>query len=83
MDDVQHDIKAIIEDDYFLAQNFVIVLKYAKEIDHRQQDRNKANADQCRLPQPNFNVGFQDLVTTHVLSKAGKNVMAKFVPKRL
>ena len=32
------------------------VPKDAKEIEHRQQDRNKANVDQCRLPQPNFNV---------------------------
>ena len=58
------------------------VPKDAKEIEHRQQDRNKANVDQCRLPQPNFNVGSQVLVTTHVLSKTGKKVMAKFVPKR-
>ena len=60
LDDVQHDVKAIIEDDNFLPQitpylqNFVTVLKDAKEIEHRQQDRNKANVDQCCLPQPNF-----------------------------
>lgn len=35
-----------------------------------------------RRPQPDYKIGDQVLVTTHVLSKSSKNITSKFVPKR-
>lgn len=88
VDDIQHDVKAIVESENFIPEissylaKMVDVLKNAKETESKAQDRNKHYADQHRRPQPQYEVGTQVLITTHVLSNASKNMTSKFIPKR-
>ncbi|XP_075155461.1 uncharacterized protein LOC142228823 [Haematobia irritans] len=87
LDDVKHDVRAIIESENFVPEistylrTLVNVLRDAKEAEVKAQDRNKTYVDQNRRSQT-FNIGSQVLVTTHVLSNASKGVTSKFCPKR-
>ncbi|KNC27299.1 hypothetical protein FF38_06727 [Lucilia cuprina] len=58
------------------------VLKDEKETEMKIQDKNKTYVYQQRRPRPNFEVGTEVLVTTHVLSNVSKGITSKFVPKR-
>lgn len=88
LDDVQHDVRSIIQSENFIPeistylQSLVQVLKYAKEMEMKTQDKNKAYVDQHRRLQPDFDIGTYVLVTTHVLSNASKGITSKFMPKR-
>lgn len=88
LDDVQHDVRTIVESENFLPEistylrTIVNVLKDAKETEMKVQDRNKTYVDQRRRPQPDFDIGTEVLVSTHVLSNMSKGVTSKFVPKR-
>ena len=88
IDDVHHDLRAIVEAENFIPQitpkllQLSETLEKAREKVENLQDKNKALGDKKRRPQPSFTVGEQVLVTTHSLSKASKNYTSKFVPKR-
>lgn len=88
LDDVQHDVKAIVESENFIPgistylRTMVNILKDARESEVKIQDKNKLYVDKRRRPQPNFDIGTEVLVNTHVLSNATKGVTSKFVPKR-
>lgn len=88
IDDVQHDLKAIVQSENFIPeitpylQTSACVLKDVKDNVHRQQDHNKRNSNTHRRPQPSLDVGSKVFVNTHVLSNSDKGLTSKFVPKR-
>ncbi|XP_054746748.1 uncharacterized protein LOC129251374 [Anastrepha obliqua] len=79
LDDVQHDVRAIVESETFIPQislylrNITENLKPAKEIEQRLQDKNKTFVDKHRRPQTSDNAHSESSSTGHT---------AKFVPKR-
>lgn len=88
LDDVQHDVKTIVESENFIPEitsylkTIIKVLKDARETEMKIQDKNKVYVDQHRRSQPNFDIGVEVLVDTHTLSNASKGISSKFVPKR-
>ena len=88
LDDVQHDVKKIVESENFLQEistylkTMVDVLKDAKETEEKSHDKNKTYVDKHRRPQPQIDIGTEVLVRTHILSNAAKGITSKFVPKQ-
>lgn len=87
-DDVQRDLRAIINSDNFLPQitphlqRLSEILTTARENQEMRQDTSKIHADRRRRDVPPFNTGDQVLVTVHALSKAADAYTSKFAPKR-
>lgn len=88
VDDVDRDLRTIVENETFITQitpylrDMANIFKDAKEAEYRQQDSNKKAYDLSHRPQLNLDVGALVLVNTHVLSNASKGLTSKFVPKR-
>lgn len=62
-DDVQHDLRGIIQSENFVAnitpylRKMAETLKDAREVNEKQQDRQKTYADNKRRPDPNYSPG--------------------------
>ncbi|XP_036341690.1 uncharacterized protein LOC118751035 [Rhagoletis pomonella] len=88
IDDIQHDLRAVIHSENFIAEitpylsTLAEVFASAREFELRQQDANKALTNPRRRNQENLEIGSKVLVTTHVLSNASKGVTSKFIPRR-
>ncbi|XP_036347333.1 protein NYNRIN-like [Rhagoletis pomonella] len=88
IDDVQHDLRAIIHSENFIAEitpylsTLAEVFQAARECECKQQDANKGITNPQRRDQEGLEIGSKVLVTTHVLSNAAKGVTSKFVPRR-
>lgn len=87
-DDVEHDLRTIIDNAPFVPQitpylrTFAKALTKAREVHESQQDHSKEYGDEKRRPGIDFSVGDRVLVLTHVLSKAQQGYTQKFAPKR-
>lgn len=88
VDDVSHDIKAILSNDNFVPQitpylkQFVSNMEDVKEKVTMEQERHKFYADQHRRPAPDYEPGSLVLLKTHSLSNASKGFSSKLAPKR-
>lgn len=87
-DDVQRDLRGIIEKAPFVPQItpylkvFSKVLARIRDGVYQEQDRSKLSADKRRIPGPNYEIGDKVLVETHTLSNAKAAYTTKFAPKR-
>ncbi|GBN61176.1 Transposon Tf2-8 polyprotein [Araneus ventricosus] len=88
VDDVMHDLRAVIENDNFVAEITPYVKKFsqfmaqAKEVVEQQQDKRKQYADKRRHDTPQFHPGDKIYVTSHPVSSADKGKTSKFLPRR-
>lgn len=88
LDDIQHDVKEVLQNENFHSEivprltRLIEIMKDVQETTDAMQNKNKQYVDKKRSCQPTYKIGDQVLVTTHILSKASKNITAKFVPKR-
>nr|XP_053623997.1 uncharacterized protein LOC128682944 [Plodia interpunctella] len=86
--EVTYDLRAIMDKDNFVPQitpylsKFLNSLSAIRERVEGQQDKNKEYADAARRPSDDFKVGDLVMIKSHLLSKGGKNLTAKFYPRR-
>lgn len=86
--EVVHDLRGIMDKENFVPQitpylrNFLNSLAAVRERVESQQDCAKQNADISRRPSEHFKVGDLVLLKSHLLSKASKDLTAKFFPRR-
>uniref|UniRef100_A0A1Y1KT95 RNA-directed DNA polymerase n=1 Tax=Photinus pyralis TaxID=7054 RepID=A0A1Y1KT95_PHOPY len=87
-DDVNRDMRAILDNDNFVAEitpylrTIAETLRRAREAHELHQDSKKRHADHKRRDGQHYEVGDQVLVKTHVLSKASSSFTSKFAPRR-
>ncbi|KAJ8980496.1 hypothetical protein NQ317_000612 [Molorchus minor] len=89
-DEVQNDLRAVVQSENFIPQitpyldKMAMTLTEAKSVNEKHQDRQKFYADKNRRPSPKFHIG--DKVWVGFLhtpkSNAEKGVTSKFDPKR-
>lgn len=88
MDDVNHDLRTIIEQENFVPQITPALrllaesLRQAKETNELIQIRNQKYSDKHRRPDPGYTTGQKVLITTHTQSKKDQNFTSKLAPKR-
>ncbi|GBN08540.1 hypothetical protein AVEN_142795-1 [Araneus ventricosus] len=88
VDDVTHDLRAVIENGNFVAEitpylkKFFQFMAQAKEVVEQQQDKRKQYADKRRRDTPQFHPGDKVYVTSHPVNSADKGKPSKFLPRR-
>lgn len=88
LDDIQHDIRSVIDNDNFVAEitpylrKFAKVSKVIKDRVEQKQDQRKKYADQKRRSAPQYAPGDKVWVTSHPVSNKGKKRTAKFAARR-
>lgn len=86
-DDVNHDLRHIVEEDKFIPaitpylKRFAATLQQARENIEKQQDIQKTRVDDARRP-ATFELGDKVLIRSHHLSNASKGLSAKLAPRR-
>lgn len=87
-DDVNRDLRAIIENENFIPEitpyllDIANTLRTAKDNHEEQQDKTKFHADLKRRPTPTYELGDLVLVDSHPISKAKTSFTSKLAPKR-
>lgn len=87
-DDVVHDVRAIVQSENFIPQitpylnQMLSTFKENRDLNEKQQDRQKVYADARRREAPIYAIGDKVWVTTHTRSSATKGVTSKFNPRR-
>ena len=87
-DEAQRDLRALVQSENFVPEItpklalLADTLREARETHEVQQDKRKKTADKHRRPPSAFKVGDKVMVTTHILSNAGKGISAKLSPRR-
>lgn len=87
-DDVEHDLRQIVQSDNFIADItpklllMANTLKRAKEVQEMKEEKRKEYVDKMRKPRPSYAVGDPVLVDTHALSKSSQGFSAKLAPRR-
>lgn len=87
-DDVAHDVRNVVQSENFLPQitphlqQMMMTFKDARDVNERQQDRQKVYADSKRRDTAPYAVGDRVLVTSHTRSSASKGVASKLNPRR-
>ncbi|KAI8436675.1 hypothetical protein MSG28_010163 [Choristoneura fumiferana] len=87
-DDVNHDLREIVENDSFIKEvtprllMMANTLNRAREIQNEKEEKRKEYVDKKRQPCPDYQPGDLVLVNTHVLSKANQGFSAKLAPRR-
>lgn len=87
-DDVQHDLRSIVESDNFVPQitpyllTLSRTLREARDNHEKHQDRVKQYADKHLREGPTYNIGEKVLVDVHALSKSKDLYSSKFAPRR-
>nr|XP_015913202.1 uncharacterized protein LOC107443754 [Parasteatoda tepidariorum] len=88
LDDVKHDIKAVIENDNFVPEITPYLKRFARTVHQVQervekhQDKQKKYDDMRRRENPIFNLGDKVWVSLHPVSKGHLKKTGKFMPKR-
>ena len=86
--DTEWDFRQIIDNENFIPEitpylrNLTKILQNAHLMVEKSQDRSKHYADQRRRQPPDYAIGDQVLITSHILSQAEKGITSKFAPKR-
>lgn len=88
LDDVKHDIKAVLDNDNFVPEitpylkRFARTVHQVRERAELHQDKQKRYADKKRQEGPKFKPGDKVWVSLHPVSKGPQFKTSKFMPKR-
>ncbi|CAG9568732.1 unnamed protein product [Danaus chrysippus] len=88
IDDVEHDLRDIVQNENFIMEitpKLLLIadtLKRAKEIQEMKEEKRKEYVDKTRKACPNYREGDLVLVDTHTLSKSSQGYSSKLAPRR-